>query len=180
MTESNEQTERLTATLVLRDERGLHCRVAALLAYRLRAEAPDAETTLRTPEGREADPKKPLQTINLGARHSGVVLAEATGPDAAQALGIVRDIVEREPFSRAEVIDAIPADVGGEIGRLRDGQEEALMALQRAQDGEDLAEWKSLGGFLHELADDRLPWAKAAMEAAGTEDLGEITIGPDG
>ncbi len=28
--------------------------------------------------------------------------------------------------------------------------------------------------------DDLAPWAKAAMEAAGTEDPGELTIGPDG
>lgn len=180
MTERSEQMARVTATFRLRDERGLHCRVAALLAYRLRVEAPYAGITLRTPEGREADPKMPLQTIKLEARHSGVVLAEATGPDAAQALGIVRDIVERKDLSRAEVIDAIPANLDGEIGRLRAWQQGALLAPQRAQDGGDLAEWKSPGGFLHELADDTAPWVKAAMEAAGTEDPGEISIGPDG
>ncbi len=161
--ERNEQTAGITATLRLRDERGLHCRVAALLAYRLRVEAPYARITLRTPEGREADPKMPLQTIKLEARHSGVVLAEATGHDAAKALGIVRDTVEREHLTRAEVIDAIPADVSGEIGRLRAVQ-------QRTRDGEDLAEWKAPGGFLHELADDRLPWAKAADGVLGPED----------
>jgi phosphotransferase system HPr-like phosphotransfer protein len=166
MIEHNEQTAGVTATFRLRDERGLHSRVAALLAYRLRVEAPDAETTLRTPEGREADPKMPLRAISLGVRHSDLVLAEATGPDAAKALGVVRDVVQREPFSRAEVVEEIPAEVGGEIGRLREGQEQAVMALQRAQDGEDLAEWKAPGGFLHDLADDRLPWAKAAEENA--------------
>jgi phosphotransferase system HPr-like phosphotransfer protein len=184
MDEHNEQTAGITATFRLRDERGLHCRVAALLAYRLRVEAPYAGITLRTPEGREADPKMPLQTIKLGARHSGVVLAEATGPDAAQALGIVRNIVEREHVTRAEVVDAIPAAVGGEIGTLRAWQQDALQAPQRRQDGEDLAEWKVPGGFLHELADDTAPWLKAAMEAAmeaaGSDDPGEIAIGPDG
>jgi phosphotransferase system HPr-like phosphotransfer protein len=158
----NEEMARITATFHLRDPRGLHCRVAALLAYRLRVEAPHAEVTLRTPEGREADPKMPLQTIKLGARHSGVVLAEATGPDAAQGLGIVRDIVEREHVTRAEVVDAIPAEVGGEIGTLRAWQQGAL-------DGEGLAEWKAPGGFLHELADDRLPWAKAADRVLGPD-----------
>ena len=162
----SEEAECLTATFRLRDERGLHCRVAALLAYRLRVEAPHAGITLRTPEGREADPKMPLQTIKLEARHSGVVLAEATGPDAAQALGIVRDIVEREHITRAEVVDAIPAEVGGEIGTLRAWQQGALQAPQRRQDGEDLAEWKAPGGFLHELADDRAPWVKALDENA--------------
>jgi len=154
--------------------------VAALLAYRLCVEAPDAEITLRTPEGREADPKKPLQTIKLGARHSGVV--EATGHDAAaaEALRIVRDTVEREHITRAEVVGAIPAEVGGEIGTLRAWQQGALQAPQRAQDGEDLAEWKAPGGFLHELADDTAPWLKAAMEAAGTDDPGQIVVGPDG
>jgi phosphotransferase system HPr-like phosphotransfer protein len=147
--------------------------VAALLAYRLGLEAPRAEITLRTPEGREADPKMPLRTISLGARHSGVVEAEATGTDAKEALKVVREVVGREHITRADVLDAIPADVGGEIGGFRGRQ-------QRAQDGEDLAEWKSPGGFLHELADDRLPWLKAAMEAAGTEDPGEIAIGSDG
>lgn len=176
----SEEAERLTATFRLRDERGLHCRVAALLAYRLRVEAPNAEITLRTPEGREADPKMPLETINLGARHSGVVEVEATGADAEKALKVVRGVVERKDLSRAEVIDAIPANLDGEIGRLRAGQQDALLAQQRAQDGEDLAGWKAPGGFLHELADDTAPWVKAAMEAAGTEDPGEITIGPDG
>jgi phosphotransferase system HPr-like phosphotransfer protein len=166
MDERSEHATRITATFRLRDERGLHCRVAALLAHRLRVEAPYAEITLRTPEGREADPKKPLQTITLEARHSGVVLAEATGPDAAQALGIVRDIVEREHITRAEVVDVIPAEVGGEIGTLRAWQQGALQAPQRAQDGEDLAEWKAPGGFLHELADDRAPWVKALDENA--------------
>ena len=160
------QTTRITATLLLRDPRGLHCRVAALLAYKLRVEAPYAEITLSTPEGREADPKMPLQTISLGARHSGVVQAEAAGADAEKALEVIRGVVERKDLSRAEVIDAIPIDAGGEIGRLRAGQEQAVMAQQRAQDGEDLAEWKAPGGFLHELADDRLPWAKAADENA--------------
>jgi phosphotransferase system HPr-like phosphotransfer protein len=154
--------------------------VAALLAYRLCVEAPDAEITLRTPEGREADPKKPLQTIKLGARHSGVVEVEATGHDAAEALRIVRDTVEREHITRAEVVGAIPAEVGGEIGTLRAWQQGALQAPQRAQDGEDLAEWKAPGGFLHELADDTAPWLKAAMEAAGTDDPGQIVVGPDG
>jgi phosphotransferase system HPr-like phosphotransfer protein len=180
MEERNEQTAGITATFNLRDERGLHCRVAALLAYRLRVEAPRAEVTLRTLEGREADPKKPLQTIKLEARHSGVVLAEATGADAAKALGIVRDIVEREHITRTEVVDAIPANLEGEIGTLRAWQQGALQAPQRRQDGEDLAEWKAPGGFLHELADDTAPWVKAAMAAAVTDDPGEIAIGPDG
>ncbi len=78
------------------------------------------------------------------------------------------------------MVDAIPAEVGGEIGTLRAWQKGALQAPQRRQDGEDLAEWKAPGGCLHELADDTAPWVKAAMEAAGTHDPGEITIGPDG
>jgi phosphotransferase system HPr (HPr) family protein len=180
MQERNEQTPRVTATFRLRDERGLHCRVAALLAYRLRVEAPDTEITLRTLEGREANLKVPLQTITLRARLSGVVEVEATGHDAAEALSIVRDIVEREHITRAEVVEAIPANLEGEIGTLRAWQKGALLAPQRRQDGEDLAEWKAPGGLLHELADDTAPWLKAAMEAAGTDDPGEISIGPDG
>jgi phosphotransferase system HPr-like phosphotransfer protein len=180
MSEHNEQAVGITAIFRLRDERGLHCRVAALLAYRLRVEAPYAETTLRTLEGREADPKMPLQTIRLEARHSGVVEVEATGPDAEKALEVVQGVVERKDLSRAEVVDAIPAEVGGEIGTLRAWQQGALLAPQRRQDGEDLAEWKASGGFLHELADDTAPWLKAAMEAAGTDDPGDIAIGPDG
>ncbi len=91
--------ERLTATLRLGDPRGLHCRVSALLAHRLRVEAPSAEVTLHTPEGRQADPKMPLQTINIGARHSGMVSVEAWGEDAAKALEIIRNVVEREPLN---------------------------------------------------------------------------------
>src|ERR671920_1050538 len=108
MEETNRASgERLTATLHLRDPRGLHCRVAALLAHRLRVEAPSAEVTLCVPEGRQADPRMPLQTINLGARHSRVVKVEATGDDAAKAMEIVRSLVEREALSREQVIEAI-------------------------------------------------------------------------
>jgi len=136
--------QRLTATLSLRDPRGLHCRVSALLAYRLRVEAPDAEVTLHTLEGRQADPKMPLQTMNLGARHSGVVKVEAKGDDAAKAIGVVRSVVEREPLSCEEVIGAIPAEVGGEIGEIRASQHRQIEKVEVEQ-------WKAPGGWLYEL-----------------------------
>jgi phosphotransferase system HPr (HPr) family protein len=156
-TEENlQETTRLTATLNLRDPRGLHCRVSALLAHRLRVEAPSAEVTLRTLEGRQADPKKPLQTMNLGARHSGVVEVEATGDDAAKAMEIVRSVVEREPLSREEVIEAIPEGADGEIGEIRAHQQSQhnweSWADQREQDANDLWEWKQPGGWIYELA----------------------------
>jgi len=150
MEETNKASgERLTATLNLRDPRGLHCRVAALLAYRLRVEAPDAEVMLRTPEGRQADPERPLQTMNVGARNSGVVSVEASGDDAAKALEIVRSVVEREPLSREEVIEAIPEGAGGEIGEIRKRQQRII---QEEQDKADVQRWKSPGGWLYELA----------------------------
>lgn len=165
MTEHNERTTgkgreeaaRLTTTLHLRDPRGLHCRVSALLAYRLRVEAPNAEVTLRTPEGREADPKMPLQTMNVGARHSGVIEVEVTGGDAAKAVEVVRSVVEREPLSREEVIGAIPAQVGGEIGEIRKAQQDYL-------DRAEVEEWKSPGGWLHALMDDTAPSARNESE----------------
>ena len=161
----DENTARFTATLHLGDPRGLHCRVSALLAYRLRVEAPQTRVTLRTPEGRDADPRMPHQTMSLGARHSGVVEVEATGHDAARGLEIVRSIVEREPLSREEVIGAIPANVGGDIGKIRAGQQQTLRweswADLREEDARDLAEWKSPGGWLYELADDLTPWVKS-------------------
>jgi phosphotransferase system HPr (HPr) family protein len=161
MTEHNEPTRneglkedaRLTATLSLQDPRGLHCRVSALLAHRLRVEAPHAEVTLHTPEGRQADPKMPIQTINLCARHSGVVKVEATGDDAAKAMGIVRSVVEREPLSRKEVVEAIPEGVVGEIGELRARQQDLV-------DRADFERWSSPGGWLWELMDDRAPSAR--------------------
>jgi phosphotransferase system HPr (HPr) family protein len=157
MEETNKASgERLTATLNLRDPRGLHCRVAGLLAYRLRVEAPDAEVMLRTPEGRQADPERPLQTMNVGARHSGVVSVEASGDDAAKAMEIVRSVVEREPLSREEVIEAIPEELGGEIGEIRAQQQSQLnwesWADQREKDANDLWEWKQPGGWIYELA----------------------------
>jgi phosphotransferase system HPr (HPr) family protein len=156
MSERNEPTRneglkedaRLTATLNLRDPRGIHCRVSALLAYRLRVEAPSAEVTLYTPERRQADPKRPLQTINLGARHSGVVKVEATGNDAAKALEIVRSLVGREALSREEVIEAIPEGVGGEIEEIRTRQQRLI---QEEQDKADYDRWISPGGWLYEL-----------------------------
>ena len=186
-----EHTTRLTATLRLQDERGLHCRVSALLAYRLRVEAPRTRVTLRTPEGREADPKMPYQTMTLGARHSRVVKFEAMGLDAEKALKVVRSIVEREPLSREEVIGAIPADVGGDVGEIRADQQKAVhsepeairraaWAAAREEDARDLEEWKSPGGWLYELADDLAPWVKRAMEAYGVDDPDRIGTDADG
>jgi hypothetical protein len=57
---------------------------------------------------------------------------------------------------------------------------DAVDAAWAQYDEEELWAWKSPGGFLHELADDTAPWLKAAMEAAGTDDPGEIVVGPDG
>ena len=119
------------------------------MAHRLRVEAPSVEITLRTPEGGRADPKLPIQTINLGARHSGVVKVEATGEDAARAMEIVRSVVEREPLSREEVIGAIPEGVGGEIGTIRARQQRII---QEEQDKADVQRWKSPGGWIYELA----------------------------
>ena len=156
MTEHNEPTKgedlkedaRLTATLQLGDPGGLHCRVAALLAYRLRVEAPDSEVTLRVPEGRQADPKFPIKTINLGARYSGMVEVEALGDDAGKAIEIIRSLVEREALSREEVIEAIPGGVGGEIGKIRARQQQLI---QEEQDKADYDRWISPGGWLYEL-----------------------------
>lgn len=157
----------LRAALTVRDERGLHCRVAALLAYQLRTEAPNAEVTLRTLEGRTANPKKPYKTMHLGARHSGVVYVEATGLDASKALNITRSIVQREPLSRQEVVEAIPEDVGGDVGKIRANQEEQVRretyqswADLREQDRGDLVDWKSPGGWIYELVNDAAWWAE--------------------
>jgi phosphotransferase system HPr (HPr) family protein len=169
MEETNEASgERLTATLNLRDPRGLHCRVAALLAYRLRVEAPHAEVALCTPEGRHADPKVPIQTINLGARHSGVVKIEATGGDAAKAMEIIRSVVEREPLSREEVIEAIPEGVGGEIGEIRKRQQRRI---EDERDKADFARWSAPGGWLYELMDDSVPSARNLFEEQGCDFL---------
>lgn len=149
MEETNKASgERLTATLRLGDPRGLHCRVSALLAHRLRVEAPSAEVTLRSLEGRQADPKMPIQTINLGARHSLVITVEATGDDAAKAMEIVRSVVEREPLSREEVVEAIPEGESGEIGEIRARQQRLI---QEEQDKADYDRWISPGGWLWEL-----------------------------
>jgi len=155
MAEHNEPTSgedlkedaRLTAKLHLGDPRGLHCRVSALLAHRLRVEVPNAEVTLYTPE-RQADPKMPLQTINLDARQTGMVSVEATGDDAARAMEIVRSVVEREPLSREEVIKAIPEGLEGEIGEIRARQQQII---QEEQDKADYDRWISPGGWLYEL-----------------------------
>ena len=156
MEEANKTSgERLTATLRLGDPRGLHCRVSALLAHRLRVEAPSAEVTLHTPEGKQTDPKMPLQTMNISARHSRVVTVEATGEDAAKAMEIIRSVVEHEPLSREEVIEAIPEGVGGEIEEIRAQQQSQLnwesWADLREQNANDLWEWKQPGEWLWEL-----------------------------
>lgn len=141
----------LITTLHLRDPRGVHCRVAALIAYTLRVEAPHSTVTLRTPEGREASGRSPLQLTALGARHSRIVEVEAEGLDAAKAIEALRGILEREPLTREEVIEAIPPDVSGEIGEIRSNQQWAIGAPLRRQDREEVETWKSPGGWLYEL-----------------------------
>jgi hypothetical protein len=57
---------------------------------------------------------------------------------------------------------------------------DAVDAAWNQFDKEEVEDWKAEGGWLHELADDTAPWVKAAMEAAGTDDPGQIVVGPDG
>jgi hypothetical protein len=84
-----------------------------------------------------------------------VVAVEARGNDAARAMEIVRSVVEREPLSREEVIEAIPEGVDDDIGEIRAQQQSQLnwesWADQREQDANDLWEWKQPGGWLYEL-----------------------------
>ena len=47
-------------------------------------------------------------------------------------------------------------------------------------DKEEVAEWKSPGGWLCELADDLAPWVRRAMEAFGVDDPDRIGTDADG
>jgi phosphoenolpyruvate---glycerone phosphotransferase subunit DhaM len=77
---------------ILTNEIGLHARPAALLA-RTVAEL-DAKVTVRFGE-KQADAASVLGLMGLGARGGDRVEVSATGPDAAEALRRVHDLVAR-------------------------------------------------------------------------------------
>ncbi|CAM3976066.1 dihydroxyacetone kinase phosphoryl donor subunit DhaM [Kibdelosporangium persicum] len=77
---------------VLTNDIGLHARPAALLA-RTVAEL-DAKVTVRFGD-KQADAASVLALMSLGARGGDTVAVSATGPDAAEALRRVHDLVAR-------------------------------------------------------------------------------------
>lgn len=79
--------------LILTNEVGLHARPAALLARSI-AEL-DAEVTVRFGE-KVANAASVLALMGLGAQGGDRVEVTATGPDAAEAVRRVQDLVERD------------------------------------------------------------------------------------
>lgn len=145
----------LTTTLQIGDPRGIHCRPAALLAHRLKTEAPDAFVVLRTAEGREANAKAISELYILGARHSGTVEITCSGPDADRAMEIVREVTERPAPTRPEVLAAIPEDTGGDLGSMRRHISRVALREREREERGEVQEWKSPGGCLFELTDER-------------------------
>ncbi|MBP2323239.1 PTS hybrid protein [Kibdelosporangium banguiense] len=77
---------------ILTNEIGLHARPAALLARTVGGL--DAQVTVRFGE-KQADAASVLALMGLGARGGDRVEVSATGPDAAEALRRVHDLVDR-------------------------------------------------------------------------------------
>lgn len=77
-----------SAVLTLTNRTGLHARPAAVLAGRLSQF--DAQITING-----ADAQSVMALMALGARKGSQVVVEASGPEAEAAVGMVRELVER-------------------------------------------------------------------------------------
>jgi PTS hybrid protein len=77
-----------SAVLTLTNRTGLHARPAAVLAGRLSQF--DAQITING-----ADAQSVMALMALGARKGSQVVVEASGPEAEAAVGLVRELVER-------------------------------------------------------------------------------------
>ncbi|WP_138417252.1 dihydroxyacetone kinase phosphoryl donor subunit DhaM [Sinomonas gamaensis] len=77
-----------SAVLTLTNLTGLHARPAAVLAGRLSQF--DAQITING-----ADAQSVMALMALGARKGSQVVVEASGPEAEAAVGLVRELVER-------------------------------------------------------------------------------------
>ena len=86
------------ATLTLKNRLGLHARAAAKLVHT--ASAFDAKVTL-TRDGDEVDGKSILGLLLLAAGKGTPLLVRVEGSDEEQAIGALRDLVERK-FDEAD------------------------------------------------------------------------------
>jgi PTS hybrid protein len=77
-----------SAVLTLTNRTGLHARPSAVLAGRLSQF--DAQITING-----ADAQSVMALMALGARKGSQVVVEASGPEAEAAVGLVRELVER-------------------------------------------------------------------------------------
>lgn len=63
----------------VRNEFGIHCRPSAVIAQEVRSYP--GRITVRTSDGREADPRRLLELISLGIHCGESVSIEVDGPD---------------------------------------------------------------------------------------------------
>jgi len=66
-------------TATVRNEYGIHCRPSAVIAQEVRSYP--GRITVRTSDGREADPRRLLELISLGIHCGDTVVIEVEGPD---------------------------------------------------------------------------------------------------
>ena len=130
-------------TVHIADPNGLHFRAAGQLVRRLREEAPKAGVLLRrVSDGREVSTEQiELRTLSFLAC---VELGLRHGDEiAVETTGPAAEIA-------LKIVH------------------EELATVWHEEEYEDVKEWKSEGGLLHELADDRATWV--LLEEADEED----------
>lgn len=79
-------------TLRIQLAHGLHARPAARLAKA--ASAFDAQVTFVTEDGRSATTHSPVAILGLGIRHGASIKLQASGPEAAQALAAIVELLD--------------------------------------------------------------------------------------
>jgi phosphocarrier protein HPr len=86
-------TERLVRTADIVNQRGLHARASA--AFARDAAKFDAKITVQF-DGMSANAASIMDLLMLGARMGHTIEVEAEGPQAAEALGALCDLVARK------------------------------------------------------------------------------------
>ena len=81
-------------TATVKNEYGIHCRPSAVISQEVRNYP--GRITVRTADGREADPRRLLELIALGIHCGETVTIEVEGPDEQQVCDRLVELFETE------------------------------------------------------------------------------------
>lgn len=83
-----------TQWVTIHHEKGLHARPATVFVQT--ASSFDADVTIATADGDEADAKSSLDVLSLGAESGDEITLSAEGPDEEDAVDTLVDLVESD------------------------------------------------------------------------------------